>query len=153
MSSHISSLEEESDSSPVRYATAGRIGRRRGGERRCLSKRQALEPSMLRRGGLRETTRDRRTGVSFNVDETPIGVADGSKSSPRFPVAVKIVRGVNHSYREVLFRASVHLCVCTCVRMCTCAPYTHPCLFDVCERVRVRAHRVSVGEHHRSVCA
>ncbi|CAL1687208.1 unnamed protein product [Lasius platythorax] len=59
-----------------------------GGERRCLSKRQALEPSMPWRRGLyekeRETTRNKRTGVDPNVDETLIDVADGSLFVTRF---------------------------------------------------------------------
>lgn len=118
-------IRRKSDSSPVRYATAGRIGRRRGGERRCLSKRQALEPSMLRRGGLRETTRDTRESVaSFNVDETPIGVADGLSATrvvPALPGAVKIVQGADHSYREVLFRMCI---VCACVYVCVRAVHS-----------------------------
>lgn len=126
-------IRRKSDSSPVRYATAGRIGGRRGGERRCLSKRQALEPSMLRRGGLRESTRDTgEPGVSFEVDERPNRrgrrlIRDASR-----PRASRCCENRSGS-RSLLPGSSVpHECAPPCVPVCTCvrAPYTRPCLFE-----------------------
>jgi len=55
-------------------------------------------------------------------------IRDSSRSA--IPGAAKIVRGANDSYREVLFRASVHPCACTYV------PHTRPRFPGVRTRVR-----------------
>lgn len=133
----------------MRYATAGRIGRRRGGVRRCLSKRQALEPSMLRRGGLRETTRNRRTGVSFNVDETLIGIADGL-SVTRVVPAIPRCRENRSRSQSLLPGSSIpHECALVLARVYVCT--VHSSVFPryvracVCLCVRARqSRRVSV---------
>jgi len=121
-----------------------------GGVRRCLSKRQALEPSMPRRGGLREILLAvRESALALNVDETTRAtirvefgwIRDVTEIVSRSPVAPATSSGKSRSRRAcvALVHAprSVFLCsVCAraraacrvgaplllvCMCVCTCA--------------------------------